>query len=72
MEESTMVFTLPADVNQRPVVIDGAWTLPRQIASVYAAGGSGGTVRPARVLPADVTTNGRTDAYANLTTEVGA
>jgi hypothetical protein len=37
-----MVFTLPADVNQRPVVIDGAWTLPRQIASVYAAGGSRG------------------------------
>ena len=35
-----MVFTLPADVDQRPVVIDGAGTLGRQIASVYAAGGS--------------------------------
>jgi 3-hydroxybutyryl-CoA dehydrogenase len=35
-----MVFTLPADVDQRPIVIDGAGTLGRQIASVYAAGGS--------------------------------
>jgi len=35
-----MVFTLPADVDQRPVVIDGAGTLGRQIASVYVAGGS--------------------------------
>jgi 3-hydroxybutyryl-CoA dehydrogenase len=35
-----MVFTLPADVDQRPVVIDGAGTLGRRIASVYAAGGS--------------------------------
>src|SRR5215216_5634946 len=40
MEESTMAFTLPADVDQRPVVIDGAGTLGRRIASVYAAGGS--------------------------------
>src|SRR5215213_5744699 len=40
IEESTMVFTLPANVDQRPVVIDGAGTLGRQIASVYAAGGS--------------------------------
>ncbi|HSL01000.1 MAG TPA: 3-hydroxyacyl-CoA dehydrogenase family protein [Rubrobacteraceae bacterium] len=35
-----MVFTLPTDVDQRPVVIDGAGTLGRRIASVYAAGGS--------------------------------
>src|ERR687889_658529 len=35
-----MVFTLPADVDQRPVVIDGAGTLGRRIVSVYAAGGS--------------------------------
>jgi 3-hydroxybutyryl-CoA dehydrogenase len=35
-----MVFTLPADVDQRPVAIDGAGTLGRKIASVYAAGGS--------------------------------
>jgi 3-hydroxybutyryl-CoA dehydrogenase len=35
-----MVFTLPADVDQRPVVIDGAGTLGRRIATVYAAGGS--------------------------------
>jgi 3-hydroxybutyryl-CoA dehydrogenase len=35
-----MVFTLPADVDQRPVVIDGAGTLGRRIASVYAAGDS--------------------------------
>jgi 3-hydroxybutyryl-CoA dehydrogenase len=34
-----MVFTLPADVEQRPVVIDGAGTLGRRIASVYATGG---------------------------------
>src|SRR5215217_2437612 len=40
IEESTMVFTLPADDGQRPVVIDGAGTLGRKIASVYAAGGS--------------------------------
>jgi 3-hydroxybutyryl-CoA dehydrogenase len=35
-----MVFTLPTDVDQRPLVIDGAGTLGRRIASVYAAGGS--------------------------------
>jgi 3-hydroxybutyryl-CoA dehydrogenase len=35
-----MAFTLPADVDQRPVVIDGAGTLGRRIASVYAGGGS--------------------------------
>lgn len=35
-----MSFTLPADVDQRPVVIDGAGTLGRRIAAVYAAGGS--------------------------------
>lgn len=35
-----MAFTLPADVDQRPVVVDGAGTLGRRIASVYAAGGS--------------------------------
>jgi 3-hydroxyacyl-CoA dehydrogenase len=67
-----MVFTLLADVDQCPVVIDGAGTLGRQIASVYAVGGEQGTVRPVRVMPADARTNGRTTAYANLTTEVGA
>ena len=35
-----MPYTLPTDVDQRPVVIDGAGTLGRRIASVYAAGGS--------------------------------
>jgi hypothetical protein len=35
-----MVFTLPADVDLRLVVIDGAGTLRRRIASEYAAGGS--------------------------------
>jgi 3-hydroxybutyryl-CoA dehydrogenase len=35
-----MPYTLPADVDERPVVIDGAGTLGRRIASVYAAGGS--------------------------------
>jgi hypothetical protein len=29
-----MVFTLPADVDERPVVIDGAGTLGRRIAAV--------------------------------------
>jgi 3-hydroxybutyryl-CoA dehydrogenase len=35
-----MTYTLPADVDERPVVIDGAGTLGRRIAAVYAAGGS--------------------------------
>jgi 3-hydroxybutyryl-CoA dehydrogenase len=35
-----MAFTLPGDVDQRPVTIDGAGTLGRRIAAVYAAGGS--------------------------------
>jgi 3-hydroxybutyryl-CoA dehydrogenase len=35
-----MPYNLPADVDERPVVIDGAGTLGRKIASVYAAGGS--------------------------------
>ena len=36
-----MPYTLPADVDERPVVIDGAGTLGRRIAAVYAGGGSG-------------------------------
>src|SRR5215212_5007988 len=35
-----MPYTLPADVDERPVIIDGAGTLGRQIAAVYAGGGS--------------------------------
>jgi 3-hydroxybutyryl-CoA dehydrogenase len=35
-----MAYTLPGDVDQRPVTIDGAGTLGRRIAAVYAAGGS--------------------------------
>jgi 3-hydroxybutyryl-CoA dehydrogenase len=35
-----MPYTLPSDVDQRPVAIDGAGTLGRRIASVYAAGGT--------------------------------
>jgi 3-hydroxybutyryl-CoA dehydrogenase len=35
-----MPYTLPADADERPVVIDGAGTLGRRIAAVYAAGGS--------------------------------
>jgi 3-hydroxybutyryl-CoA dehydrogenase len=35
-----MPYTLPADVDERPVVIDGAGTLGRQIAAVYVGGGS--------------------------------
>ena len=35
-----MAYTLPDDLDQRPVTIDGAGTLGRLIAAVYAAGGS--------------------------------
>lgn len=35
-----MAYILPADIDQRSVVIDGAGTLGRRIASVYVAGGS--------------------------------
>jgi 3-hydroxybutyryl-CoA dehydrogenase len=35
-----MPYILPADVDERPVVIDGAGTLGRQLASVYVGGGS--------------------------------
>jgi 3-hydroxybutyryl-CoA dehydrogenase len=35
-----MSYTLPGDVDDRPIAIDGAGTLGRRIASVYAAGGS--------------------------------
>jgi 3-hydroxybutyryl-CoA dehydrogenase len=35
-----MAYTLPDDVDRRPVAIDGAGTLGRRIAAVYAAGGS--------------------------------
>src|SRR3712207_4068315 len=35
-----MPYTLPADVDERPVVIDGVGTLGRRIASVYVGGGS--------------------------------
>jgi 3-hydroxybutyryl-CoA dehydrogenase len=35
-----MPYTLPADVDERPVVIDGAGTLGRRIAAVYAGSGS--------------------------------
>jgi 3-hydroxybutyryl-CoA dehydrogenase len=35
-----MPYTLPADVDERPVAIDGAGTLGRMIATVYSAGGT--------------------------------
>jgi len=35
-----MSYTLPGDVDRRPVAIDGAGTLGRRIASVYSAGGT--------------------------------
>ncbi len=35
-----MSYTLPRDVDVRPIAVDGAGTLGRQIAAVYAAGGS--------------------------------
>lgn len=35
-----MSYTLPSDVDERPIVIDGAGVLGRRIASVFAAGGT--------------------------------
>jgi 3-hydroxybutyryl-CoA dehydrogenase len=35
-----MAYSLPDDVDQRPVAVDGAGTLGRRIAAVYVAGGS--------------------------------
>ena len=35
-----MSYTLPSDVDSRPVAVDGAGTLGRRIASAYAAGGT--------------------------------
>jgi 3-hydroxybutyryl-CoA dehydrogenase len=35
-----MAYSLPDDVDQRPVAIDGAGTLGRRIAAVYVAGGT--------------------------------
>jgi 3-hydroxybutyryl-CoA dehydrogenase len=35
-----MAYTLPADVDRRPVAIDGAGTLGQRIATVYAAAGT--------------------------------
>jgi 3-hydroxybutyryl-CoA dehydrogenase len=35
-----MPYVLPADVDERPIVIDGAGTLGRRIAAVYVGGGS--------------------------------
>jgi 3-hydroxybutyryl-CoA dehydrogenase len=35
-----MSYTLPADVDDRPVLIDGAGTLGRRLAAVFAAGGT--------------------------------
>jgi 3-hydroxybutyryl-CoA dehydrogenase len=35
-----MAYTLPADVDDRPIAIDGTGTLGRRIAAVYAAGGT--------------------------------
>jgi 3-hydroxybutyryl-CoA dehydrogenase len=35
-----MSYTLPADVDDRPILVDGAGTLGRRLAAVFAAGGS--------------------------------
>ena len=35
-----MSYTLPADADDRPVLIDGGGTLGRRLAAVFAAGGS--------------------------------
>jgi 3-hydroxybutyryl-CoA dehydrogenase len=37
---TAMAYSLPDDVDQRPVAIDGAGTLGRRIATMFAAGGS--------------------------------
>jgi hypothetical protein len=53
----TMSYTLPADVDDRPVLIDGAGTLGRRLAAVFAAGGS--DHRSAYPIASFVTTDGR-------------
>ena len=35
-----MAYSIPSDVDSRPIAIDGAGTLGRRIGSVYAAGGT--------------------------------
>jgi 3-hydroxybutyryl-CoA dehydrogenase len=35
-----MAYTLPSNVDERPIAIDGAGTLGRRLAAVYAAGGT--------------------------------
>ena len=35
-----MAYTFPADAGERPVAVEGAGTLGRRLAAVYAAGGS--------------------------------
>ena len=35
-----MTYALPSDVGERPIAIDGAGTLGRRLAAVYAAGGA--------------------------------
>src|SRR5436853_3595628 len=35
-----MAYALPSDVGERPIAVDGAGTLGRRIAAVYAAGGT--------------------------------
>ena len=58
-----MAYTLPADVDERPVAVDGAGTLGRRIAAVYAAGGS-------RVRIFDPSPDQRDAAIAFCTEEV--
>ena len=58
-----MAFRLPADVDERPVAVDGAGTLGRRIAAVYAAGGS-------RVRIFDPSPDQRDAAIAFCTDEV--
>jgi len=58
-----MAFRLPADVDERPVAVDGAGTLGRRIAAVYAAGGS-------RVRIFDPSPDQRDAAIAFCTEEV--
>jgi 3-hydroxybutyryl-CoA dehydrogenase len=60
-----MSYTLPADVDDRPVLIDGAGTLGSRLAAVFAAGGS-----DVRIF--DVSEEQREAARAHAEREPGA
>jgi 3-hydroxybutyryl-CoA dehydrogenase len=54
-----MSYKLAADVDDRPIAIDGAGTLGRRIASVYAAGGP-------KTLGVSAARTGRVEVFDDL------